>query len=269
MQHIGLMMVRNEIDIIERYMQHIDEIGIDVILVLDDSDDGTYDKLAQWDKVKYLVKQKTLYGNQRPHDGMRACLLEYAQRNYGYEGWFHILHPDEFFWDHPIKIVEEADAHGYEQVNWHSMCFFLHPDDPCRDGLPTYYAPGTIEERHFKNRPGLVYAPLQDHKVTPLGQRSLFPLTPLIRHYPLRNAQQAIARAKDRLQTGFQEQYHWVLEELHPRCHPKLKHALQFDGCSFGQYEIKAQFIQLKQIRHRMLEHDIEQLIHNQRSCVW
>ena len=63
MQHIGLMMVRNEIDIIERYIEHIDSFGIYPVLVLDDSNDGTYERLRDWPRVKYIVKQKTLYGD--------------------------------------------------------------------------------------------------------------------------------------------------------------------------------------------------------------
>ena len=46
MQHIGLMMVRNEIDVIEKYMDHILQ-WINLILVLDDSDDGTYEYLEK------------------------------------------------------------------------------------------------------------------------------------------------------------------------------------------------------------------------------
>jgi glycosyltransferase involved in cell wall biosynthesis len=265
MQHIGLMMVRNEIDIIDRYIEHINDIGIDIILVLDDSDDGTYERLRTWPKVKYIVKQKTLYGDQQPCDGMRQCLLKYMQRNYGYEDWIHLLHPDEFFWDNPIMVAEEADAHGYDQVNWHSIYFFLHPDDKGEKGLPTYYSPGTIEERQFKNRRNLYYDPIQDHKTTPYGLDNLMHITPIIRHYPLRNPEQAQARAYDRLATGFQEQYHWVIEEPFPQCHPKLmdKGAFKFDGISFGGYEVKEQFIQWKKARLDALDKEIKMLEQN------
>jgi len=266
MQHIGLMMVRNEIDIIERYIEHIDSFGIYPVLVLDDSNDGTYERLRDWPRVKYIVKQKTLYGDQRPCDGMRQCLLEYAQRNYGYEGWFHLLHPDEFFWDDPIMMAEETDAYGRDQVNWHTMYFFLHPEDDLSNGLPVYYSPGTIEERQFKNKSGLYYHPLQDHKTTPHGLSGQhLPFGPIIRHYPLRNPQQAQARAKDRLATGFQEQYHWVLEEPFPICHPKLrdKGAFKFDGISFGQFETKEQFLYYKKERWAKLGREIAELEHN------
>ena len=263
MQHIGLMMVRNEIDVIEKYMDHILQ-WINLILVLDDSDDGTYEYLEKQPQVKYIVKQKTLYFDERPNDGMRQCLLSYAQRNYGYGGWFHLLHPDEFFWDNPIAIAEEAEAQGVEQVNSHSMYFFYHTsqkDIPIKElGWPVWYSPGTIEERQFKNKPGLIYHAMQDHKCTPHGLNgSLLLFAPIIRHYPLRSPEQALARARDRLATQFQEQYHWVVEGLFRDCHPKLRDrgARQFDGKSFYEYEVKESFLEYKRARLRALSQEI------------
>lgn len=264
MKHIGLMMVRNEIDVIEKYMEHI-KSWFSLILVLDDSDDGTYEFLERQPQVKYLVKQKTIYFDERPNDGIRQCLLEYAQRNYGYGGWFHLLHPDEFFWDNPIAIAEEAEAQGVDRVNWHSMYFFYHTsqkDIPISElGWPTWYSPGTIEERQFRNKPGLIYHAMQDHYCLPYGlkdTRLLF--NPIICHYPLRSPSQALARARDRLNTGFQEQYHWVIEGLFRDCHPKLKDrgAYCFDGKTFGEFEAKEAFIQYKEERLKALADEIQ-----------
>ena len=140
-QNIGLMMTYNEADIIEETIEK-NRHYFDAIYVLDGSTDQTAEILQSYDVVKCLIKDQDLYPSRVIKDGVRQFLLEKAQADYGYDGWFTLLHGDEWFVDDPNDIIKKAEKSGAERVNWRPLNFFLHTSQK-----DTYSEQKSIEDR--------------------------------------------------------------------------------------------------------------------------
>jgi len=242
MQNIGLLMTYNEADIIEEVM-NANKKYFDKILVLDGSNDGTDEILKSFDNVVYLIRDQDLFPQRKVRDGARQFLLEEAQKRFGHEGWFTILHGDEIFVDDPNQIAKRAEKAGAEKVNWHSLSFFLHtsqkeeifdPQKPLEERV-IYYQPGSLEIRQFKNKSGIFYDINQHNKVFPLGlnNKILFDF-PIFKHYIERSPSQGEFRPH----TGF------VIEESHKfnnkfdykdRLFENLKQVRKYEG-NFGEF---------------------------------
>src|SRR5512135_1643452 len=96
-QNIGLMITRDEEDVIEEVME-VNKKYFDKIFVLDGSSDRTEEILRSYDCVKYLLKDTEIIDKlpkRKFEDGARQFLLEKAQEMYPAEGWFTLLHGDE------------------------------------------------------------------------------------------------------------------------------------------------------------------------------
>lgn len=209
MQNIGLMMTYNEEDIIEDVMESHKQY-FDKILVLDGSTDKTPEILQSYDNVVYYLRDEQIFPKRKVTDGVRQFLLEEAQKRYGYEGWFSLLHGDEIFVDNPNDIVIKAEKQGADIVNWHMLNFFLHTsqkenyDDyaPLNERL-THFNPGGLEIRQFKNQKGIYFKLDQMGRVLPYGLKNK-PLWdyPIIKHYPERSIRQKLNRPTN----GFQSQ---------------------------------------------------------------
>ena len=200
-QNIGLLMTYNEEDIIEETLKHNVQF-FDAIYALDGSTDKTADIIQSFDKVVYLIKDQDLYPKRKVYDGVRQFLLEKAQEERGYEGWFTLLHGDEMLVDDPNEIIKKADKQNAEKINWRPLNFFLHEsqketyneDKPITEEV-IFYEPGTnLEIRQFKNKKGIFFD---------LNQRDLVPVNigweilldfPIFRHYVVRSKKQFLSR---------------------------------------------------------------------------
>lgn len=201
MQNIGLMMTYNEEDIIEETMESHKKY-FDKILVLDGSTDKTPEILQSYNNVVYYLRDEQIFPKRKVTDGSRQFLLEEAQKRYGYDGWFSLLHGDEIFVDNPNEITVKAEKQGADIVNWHMLNFFLHTsqkenyDDfaPLNERLK-YFNPGGLEIRQFKNKKGIFFKLDQIARVLPYGLKNK-PLWdyPIIRHYPERSIRQKLNR---------------------------------------------------------------------------
>ena len=199
MQNIGLMMTYNEEDIIDDVLKSHKKY-FDKILVLDGSTDKTPEILQSYDNVVYYLRDEQIFPKRKVTDGVRQFLLEEAQKRYGYDGWFSLLHGDEIFVDNPNEIALKAEKQGADIVNWHMLNFFLHTsqkkdyDDlaPLEKRL-THYHPGGLEIRQFKNKKGVYYKLDQVCRVLPHGLKNK-PLWdfPIIKHYPERSIRQKL-----------------------------------------------------------------------------
>ena len=209
MQNIGLMMTYNEEDIIEDVMESHKK-HFDKILVLDGSTDKTPEILQSYDNVVYYLRDEQIFPKRKITDGVRQFLLEEAQKRYGYDGWFSLLHGDEIFVDDPNEIILKAEKQGADIVNWHMLNFFLHTSQkenyndfaPLTERL-THFSPGGLEIRQFKNKKGIFFKLDQISRVLPYGLKNK-PLWdyPIIRHYPERSIRQKLNRPVN----GFQSQ---------------------------------------------------------------
>jgi len=252
MQNIGLLMTCNEEDCIEEVMnEHVKYF--DKILVLDGSGDKTEEIIRSYSQVKYFLKDKEILDklpNQKVKDGAREFLLEKAQAMYGYDGWFTLLHGDEIFHSNPIKMAEKAEREKAEKINWYAMNFFLHTSDKGKDlesiksvqERVSWYCPGFLEIRSFKNKKGLYYDLARHACVTPHGIGwHMFSKFPVYKHYPYRSISQMMKKKCQHEATGFTVTYRGVNEAyLFKDILPGYKIARQFDG-SFHEFEVDKQ----------------------------
>ncbi|MBI60127.1 hypothetical protein CL657_02800 [bacterium] len=201
-QHIGLLMTYNEEDIIQETLSHNSQF-FDAIYALDGSTDKTADIIRSFDVVKSLIKDQDLYPKRTIKDGVRQFLLEKAQAECGYEGWFTLLHGDELLVDDPRKIAAKADRQKAERINWRPLNFFLHTSQKDSYTAETpitkevlFYEPGVnLEIRQFKNKKGIFYDLNQHNNLVPHGisWKPLFDF-PIFRHYVVRSVKQFESR---------------------------------------------------------------------------
>jgi len=252
-QHIALMMTYNEADCIEEVMNEHTKY-FDKILVLDGSNDGTEEILRSYPQVKYLIKDKDIIDklpNHKIEDGARQFLLEKAQEMYGYEGWITLLHGDEVFYDNPVQVAEAAEREKADKVNWYVMNFFLHTSDMGKDlesnkslqERVTWYCPGFLEIRQYRNKKGIYYNPVRGGKTLAEGVSwRIYSKFPVYKHYPFRSVAQMLRKKKQHDQTGFACTYRYLTDER--SCFrdilPGFKVARKYDG-SFHEFEMKRQ----------------------------
>ena len=163
---------------------------------------GRNTETTRYDNVVYYLRDEQIFPKRKINDGARQFLLEEAQRRYGYDGWFSLLHGDELFVDNPNDIIQRADKQGADVVNWHMLNFFLHKSqkENYDDFAPlekrvTHYQPGGLEIRQFKNKKGIYYKMHQITRVLPYGLKNI-PLWdyPIIRHYTERSIRQKLSK---------------------------------------------------------------------------
>lgn len=249
-QNIGIMMTRNEADVIDEVMTELKKYFTQ-ILVLDGSSDGTDEIIRSYDNVKYFIKDSELPYEGRVKDGARQFLLSKAQEMFGYDGWFTILHGDEIFYDNPNKIIELAESQKAERVNWQPMNFYLHESDKHRDLLSIksvqervlWYSPAQfLEIRQFKNKKGIFYNKNRHSVVVPDGV-GVLPLLyfPIYKHYPCRSPLQMIEKNKEGKKIGFFSPT-FVGKESVDACFSEKwgKINRKFDG-SFHEFEMPCQ----------------------------
>ncbi|NQT30493.1 MAG: hypothetical protein HQ596_07960 [Candidatus Saganbacteria bacterium] len=252
-QHIGLLMTSNEVDCIKEVMdEHIKYF--DKILVLDGSSDGTEKIIRSYPQVKYFLKDRDIIDklpNRKFEDGARHFLLSKAQEMYGYGGWITLLHGDEIFHNNPVEMAERADKQGADKINWYAMNFFLHSSDKERNleaiksvqERVTWYCPGFLEIRSFRNKKGVHYDIGQFHRVLPEGLGwKIYKQFPIYKHYPYRSVKQMLAKKRLNERSGFSITWRNVADGDH--CFvdilPNYKVARKFDG-SFHEFELEEQ----------------------------
>ena len=253
MLHIGLMMTCNEEDCIEEVMNEHAKY-FDKILVLDGSSDKTEEIIRSYDAVKYFLKDSQIIDklpDKKFKDGARQFILEKAQEMYGYDGWFTLLHGDEIFYDNPVEMAERAEREGAEKINWYVMNFFLHTSD-CGLDLQairsvqervSWYCPGFLEIRQFKNKQGIYYNLERHGKSAPEGiSWKIFRHFPIYKHYPYRSLEKMLKKSQQHSQGQFSISYGGLEDEA--SCFhdilPGYKVARKFDG-SFHEFEVKNQ----------------------------
>ena len=252
-QNIGLMITRDEEDVIEEVME-ANKKYFDKILVLDGSSDRTEEILRSYDCVKYVIKDRDIIDNlpnRKFEDGARQFLLAKAQERYPVEGWFTLLHGDEIWHDDPNWVAEQAEKARAEKVNWYVMNFFLHTSDKGRDleaiksvqERVLWYCPGYLEIRSFRNKKSIYYDLGQRNEVLPHGiSWQIYKHFPIYKHYPFRSVAQINKKKRSHQITGFSGTYQKFggPDSCFMDIIPPYKVARKFDG-SFHEFEIKNQ----------------------------
>ena len=131
------------------------------------------------------------------------------------------------------------------------MNFFLHISDQGKDleaiksmqERVTWYCPGFIEIRSFKNKKNVRYAEGQKHNVLPQGIGwKMYRHYPIYKHYPYRSVSQMLKKQRLNEQSKFS--ITWRDFKNEKSCFidrlPNYKVTRKYDG-SFHEFEIKNQ----------------------------
>lgn len=226
MKHYGLLMFRDDQDILAEVLEHNHRF-FDGIFVLDGTEDNTATAavVRRFSNIEFYMKDADLPPEYHPpRCGARQALLQEIQKQHGHEGWITVLHSDEIFIDaDPREVAERADAEGCDHIIWANVPFFLHTSqeaqykyDPVRSVVEqvTWAAlPGFPENRQFKNLPGLRYDVRKHLQTIPSGaSKKRPPRNPALRHYLYRSPEQMLANARDRIARGWQDYGRWMIE---------------------------------------------------------
>ena len=207
-KHIGLLMIREENDILERTLAHNAEI-VDCFYVLDGTvpnDESraiceAHDKLAgYWTDHE---AQCDLRFPDDPCDGYRQFLLERAYADHGHNHWFLLLHGDEI-WTHDVRAFTQSTTSTATGFIYQLPFFFpragekwedeMHPIDQ----LHWHLGPGWPEVRMFRGGANVRYDVAQHFSVAPTGINQFDLVTNAnILHYPYRSPEVQRARARE------------------------------------------------------------------------
>lgn len=217
--------MRNENDILREVLScHLEYV--DAVFVLDGTTDGaelSRSICKSFSRVRYFTEDELPSGYPRPvRDGCRRFLAERAREEYGFAGWFALLHGDEIFVDSPADIIAACPA-GTECMEVRSLLYFLHESQQpftldqtrsFREQIKWHSGPGWPEVRLFKNIEGTNYEPARHRSLAPEGISSMYRTNFKIMHFPYREPGGQILRARDRSGvTGFSpDSYRHVLD---------------------------------------------------------
>lgn len=221
MKHIGMLTVRNEVDIINEFLDDVEKY-FDDIVVMDDSTDGTYEAIAARPIVDYLVKFDSVYAaNSRRTDGQKEHLFRHIMQKHGGNTWITNLNADALFGDDPNEAVELAERAGEHLIRWRTYDFRPHATDkPAYNADKQAWLATQAKKRltwckdftwtewlQFRAFDWHVFDVNKHHHVIPANfehmGRHFKGIEPVLLHYPLRSPEQIIARRADRLATGF------------------------------------------------------------------
>jgi len=223
MRNIGIMLTRNEEDVIEEVMDDHKQY-FDTIFVLDGSTDRTPSILKRYKNIALLLNDADISPHGPITDGSRQFLIDEAQKRFGYEGYFTLLHGDEIFFDNPNTTAQKAIDEDIDYVLWQMMTFFPHvSEEACyeeKKHLPVqermgWCTPNWVEVRQFVNRQGVGYDLAQHKTLVPRGVHTLKFNTnlPVFKHYSFRDPKQMKERVQDRMNNGFTTKDEWVLSQ--------------------------------------------------------
>lgn len=220
MKHVGLLTVRNEVDVIDEFLDDVEK-WFDDIVVMDDSTDGTCERIAKRSVVKYLVKFSDVYDPEGPRrDGQKQHLFEHVCQRWGFGTWITVLNADAFFGDDPNKAVELAQAQDMYIVQWVVFNHFPHQEDeaayladkdawlalPVRERLTWVQDYRWVENLQFRTAKGQYFNVNEHRRIIPRAIPATYPdVNPVLLHYPLRSPEQIVKRRADRLETGFRD----------------------------------------------------------------
>ncbi len=200
---IGLLMVAEEDDILERTLEHNARF-VDCFYALSAGDWVMETPEAVGKCHGWWLDADVRYEGQ-PRDGWRQHLLERAYRDHGHDNWFLLLHGDEM-WTADPRDIATRNADGFvfplpfffprEGEEWRDD---VHPIDQLKWAL----GPGWPELRMFRGGPNVNYDPTQHFNVTPGGLHTLAHVDAPIFHYPYRSPEVQRARAERHQTTGF------------------------------------------------------------------
>lgn len=234
MNHVGLMTVKNEQDVIgewaaafaEKYAKDFAEI-----VILDSSDIGN-DTVSEAMIILPCPHSCIPMGQGSFTDADRQSALDLIRTTVWPEGatkppldtWVTLLHPDECFEDSPVEAAVRAEAAGATCVLWGEYRFFPHTSESNWEDFPAkrlqWWCGPFFEYRQFRLSHHYRYTPGRNHCVLPSGDPDAIPpskrasFIPRYRHYPFRSIEQMKRHAGElmRGERMVQPDWDWVCE---------------------------------------------------------
>lgn len=222
-KQMGLLVMRDENDILEEYLNRITEF-YDVIYVLDGSDgeEGRH-ICAKFDEVAFYGRDNEMV--KGPHnDSIRKYIWDIARKEVKDKQWVGILHPDEFPIGSPLEMLDQYDTNpDIQAIAIRNLHFFLHTSqkenwnfkqgDLIEPLMKYYMAPGWAEWRYFRFDKNLQYR--DDHRwvVPPDTTNHGIHVDFVHKQFTYRSTDQGLKRAKTRWESGWQpDEYCLALE---------------------------------------------------------
>ena len=265
MNHVGMLRTGNEIDFIEELMTHHVQ-HFDTIYFLDDSTDGTGDVVRSFPEVIWskIIAELIVETNSDPDDAnfewVRQPVIERIMDDFGEGTWLTFLHGDELPIHCLLQVAERAQDSGCNATVWNPLHGFLHTSQ--KDNWDNYWAKKPVLERIVFYCPGdsqigwagaevkqiklcreMAYTPGERYRYYPHLPDDRDYVTnpipyPLYWHLGYRSPEQAMARVKHSVESGFQPVHRGLLDKgPFLDCLDGLSEVCEFQG-SFGSREI-------------------------------
>ena len=218
---IGLLMVADENDILERTLDHNAQY-LDAFYVLDGSTNPAYSEMVCRAHPKCWGYRTDAQLPRPPYPELSVCgyrqfILDHAYQDHGHDNWFMVLHADEMWTADPRPLTHTTRYDGYV----YKLPFYFprdgEPWDDSRhpiDQLAWALGPGWPEFRLFKGGPNVAYVPTQRFNTAPSGLHNVAIAVDPILHYPYRSPAVQRQRAQTHERTQFDpDNYQHIVKE--------------------------------------------------------
>ena len=241
---IGLLMVRNEADILQECLEHAVQF-FDRIYVLEGSVPESEFRLSKailerFAEVRLVIKDADTEGPFPIRDGARHYLLQAVRRDCGTGHWIGILHGDEIHTRDPRVFLRKVNPAISPVVQVRLCHCYLHSSDkhkweeirdlPIASRVTHCMWPGTPEDRFFYDSGSNDYDPHKHSLVVPVphGQGRHLLDNVVIKQYNYRDPGQMLSRARQRISSRWQRNHyqhiandeHYFVDSLHVAGYP-------------------------------------------------
>ncbi|BAO43682.1 glycosyltransferase family 2 protein [Thiolapillus brandeum] len=243
MKIFGLLLVKNEDDIVEEVIADALKWADKIFVVDNCSNDNT------WDIIKKLASDRVvvwgrIYTNFQ--EGLRSIVWESIRHEANEGDWWCFMDADEFYYDNPRQFLSDIpDRYGVVATNTIEFVplqsqerLFESISGFDKEIFERYMPLNWSESRFFKSTNKLKYNGLTSR--LPFATRAMYIDRIKVFHYPLRSAKQIQKRLDTRrnaVENGFNGWGHAVQdkwqEKLYRDDDTKLK-SLKDDGLQWG-----------------------------------
>ena len=263
MKIFGLLLIKNEADIVETVILDALKWADKVFVVDNGSDDGTWDIIQKLASDKVVVWGRTFATFQ---EGLRTIIWESIRHEASDGDWWCFLDADEFYYDDPRHFLAVIpDKFGVVATNTIEFVPVKSQENTFKDivgfnnkAYDTYIPLDWSESRFFRTTDKLKYRDITSR--FPYGCRAMYTERIKVLHYPLRSAVQIQGRLDTRrkaVEDGFKGwehaiQTHWQ-EKLYSDDDPILR-SLKEDGLQWREDAVNFKVNRLNFVLRRWIK---------------